>query len=429
MVWPRLRRRRRAPVAENRAGRVVVANASARLWMPKIAAGLARAGDLHAYCSPLGTTADEARRRWVPGRVRRALSLRALSDDVDRAHNRRLATGLDLLTVAAMRAGLPAARERLFAAKTRWFDLRVSLILGDGVEGVVAPNGAALATLRRAGGLGIAGFLDYPITHHRTNVRVMREEAGLVPDYAATIQGAEYRASDWDRLEAEVDAADYIFALGDFHRQSFLEAGVPESKLLDHPLGVDAELFSPRERLDDGVFRVIFSGQISQRKGISYLVEGFRRAAIPDSELLFIGRPIGPPDPWISTPGLRHVPNVPRYELPGLYASGDVYVMPSLLEGCCLTALEAMAMGLPTIVTPNTASVITDGEDGFVVPIRDPDAIAERLRALHADRRLGERLGAAGRATAERHDWRLYGDEMAALIRAALARRAPGSGG
>ena len=91
-----------------------------------------------------------------------------------------------------------------------------------------------------------------------------------------------------------------------------------------------------------------------------------------------MGEAVGSSEPWIREPRVRHVPPQPRSELRRIYLNADVYVLPSLAEGFGLTALEAMACGLPVILSEHTFAhdIVTDGKEGYVVPIRDADAIA-----------------------------------------------------
>ncbi|MBO0768208.1 MAG: glycosyltransferase family 4 protein, partial [Solirubrobacterales bacterium] len=161
-------------------------------------------------------------------------------------------------------------------------------------------------------------------------------------------------------------------------------------------------------------FRVIFCGQITQRKGISYLVEGFKRAGLPNAELLFVGMLIGGPHPWLGEPNIRHVGPLTRHQLPEVLRSGHVGVLPSLIEGYGATVVEGMACGLPAIVTPNTLAddVVEHDVDGWVVPIRDPDAIAAKLTLLYEDRELQRRMAKAARAKAEQYPWSRYGEAL-----------------
>jgi glycosyltransferase involved in cell wall biosynthesis len=163
---------------------------------------------------------------------------------------------------------------------------------------------------------------------------------------------------------------------------------------------------------------VLFVGQVTQRKGLSYLLEAFRLARLPASELLIVGQIYGSSRPWAGQPHVRHRPPMPQSELPSVYAAADVFVMPSIVEGSCLTALEAMASGIPVIVSEHTGTddLITEGQEGYVVPIRDPDAIAGRLRAVHDSSDARARMGTAARNQAERFSWDRYGRSVVEVV-------------
>ena len=197
------------------------------------------------------------------------------------------------------------------------------------------------------------------------------------------------------------------------------------------PLGVDLELFKPPAMRADHVgIQILFVGQLTQRKGLSYLLDGFRRAGIPGSELVLVGRPVGNAlDLVHKTPGVRHVAHMPRWLLPAAYAAADVYVLPSLVEGFPLTALEAMACGLPVIVSENTfgRDVVTDQADGYVVPIRDSAAIAERLQQLADDPMVRRRVGNAATIRARDFSWLHYGRRVANSIGNVLESGWPGA--
>ena len=97
----------------------------------------------------------------------------------------------------------------------------------------------------------------------------------------------------------------------------------------------------------------------------------------------------------------------------------DVFVFPSLFEGLALVQGEAISQGLPVITTPNSGGtdILRDGVDGFIVPIRDPDAIASRLLELYQDRALLQQMSDSARERAAQLDWK------ACKVRTVLAVR------
>jgi glycosyltransferase involved in cell wall biosynthesis len=148
------------------------------------------------------------------------------------------------------------------------------------------------------------------------------------------------------------------------------------------------------------------------RKGIHYLLEGFRQANLPDARLILAG-PVDPAFRGILDRyrGLyEEAGAVPRTQVRERYLDADVFVMPSLADSYGLVVSEAMSTGLPVIVSENTgmADLITDGREGYVVPIRDSGAIAEKLTFLYENREQLASMGAAAIATARSVDWSNY---------------------
>ena len=89
-----------------------------------------------------------------------------------------------------------------------------------------------------------------------------------------------------------------------------------------------------------------------------------------------------------------------------------MFVLPTLCDSFALVQLEAMACGVPVITTPNCGSVVRDGVDGFIVPIRDADAIADKVELLLTDRALRQRMGRNARARAREFTWGRYGERL-----------------
>ena len=105
----------------------------------------------------------------------------------------------------------------------------------------------------------------------------------------------------------------------------------------------------------------------------------------------------------------------------------DVLLFPSLCEGFGLVILEALACGLPVISTPHTGApdVLTDGVDGFIVPIRSAGAIAEKLELLLASPPLLAAMQHAAAAKARALSWEKYRAAIARLVQAQIAQSAP----
>jgi glycosyltransferase involved in cell wall biosynthesis len=107
-----------------------------------------------------------------------------------------------------------------------------------------------------------------------------------------------------------------------------------------------------------------------------------------------------------------------------LYAWADVLLLPSICEGSATVTYEALATGLPVICTHNTGSIVRDGIDGFIIPIRDPDAIVERLQRLLGDPKLREELAANAHRRSLDYDVAAYGQRLLETIHLAeLSRR------
>jgi glycosyltransferase involved in cell wall biosynthesis len=409
------------PRTDSQQGGVLVANPGGVTWMIETAAALARAGELSAYCSPFAYPRSQlpSIERRLPGPLgafaHKQLVRRATPAEIPPEQIRRLGNVAEVLNVIAARTQPPLP---IWSAITRnrsvVFDRAVSRRLSAGFGAVIGYNGTTLQTFRRARVLGVPTVLDYPIPHWSVVERLMNEEARLVPEYAPTLQGHYFEGWRKRRYDAEIEVADRLIMLSTYHQRTFESIGVDPSRMFIAPLCVDTELFTPAEGPPDGTFRVAFIGQITQRKGISYLVDGFLKAELEDAELLFIGRAVGSPEPWISAPRVRHVPAMPRSELPAVLRTCHVSALPSLIEGFGATTVEAMACGLPAIVSENSLAhdVIDDGVDGWVLPIRDSDAIAACLRRLYDDRQLQREMGRAARLKAEQYPWGRYGEAV-----------------
>jgi glycosyltransferase involved in cell wall biosynthesis len=192
------------------------------------------------------------------------------------------------------------------------------------------------------------------------------------------------------RQQRSVALADYFFVPSMFVKNSFLAAGIPEEKLLYLPYPVDLSTFTPpcNIRPPNRPLTISSAGGASLRKGTPYLLEAFSliKKKIPSARLKFVGK-LGPQiAPIASRLGYEKLPIefTSRMKHPDLVRwlhESDIYVLPSIEEGMVRSVAEAMACGLPVVTTANsgTNDFITDGVNGSIVPIRDPQSIADAV--------------------------------------------------
>jgi glycosyltransferase involved in cell wall biosynthesis len=271
-----------------------------------------------------------------------------------------------------------------------------------GVDLVHAFEGAALATFQAAKRMGKRTILDVPSAHERY-MQVVGE-------------------SPRPRIGQERLLADLLLAPSDFVVTCLMEAGAPADQILKIPYGVDPTRFRRQAGMrTDEVFRAVFVGRIQRRKGLSYLLEAWRRLALPRAELLVVGaadaegRRLLEPYRGICRFAGPH----PRHEIHRFYQQSDVFVFPSLAEGSALVTYEALACGLPLVTTPNSGSVVRDGIDGLVVGPGDVEGLCERIRFLYDHPEARQRMGAQGRDLIQRrYTWRHYRQRIGAAYAA-----------
>lgn len=242
--------------------------------------------------------------------------------------------------------------------------------------------------------------------------------------------GLPYRPIDRCIVERELqeyDECDLIFVPSSFAYRSFLQKGVSKERVVKIPYGVDLRLFRPAPK-EDAVFRVIYVGAISLPKGIPYLLEALASLRLPNFELWLIGSMHPEARPFLAKHegGYRYLGVIPRAELYKSYSQGSVFVIASIQEGLALVQAQAMACGLPVIATANTGAedLFTDGVEGFIVPIRSPEAIREKVLYLYEHPEVRDEMAkAALRRAQSLSGWDTYAEQAALCYRRALARR------
>ncbi|WP_167759002.1 glycosyltransferase family 4 protein [Blastococcus sp. TF02A-35] len=233
-----------------------------------------------------------------------------------------------------------------------------------------------------------------------------------------------------ESLDRELDQADIIIALSNAHAHSFVENGVDSTRLLLAPLGVDTELFAfrPRpSRVAEHPPQVLFVGQITQRKGLAYLINAMDlvRQAQPDVILKLVGSAHGDILSQLPPYVVWH-DAVAREHLAAHYHQADVFAFLSLAEGFAQTPLEAMACGLPVVMSRQAYGPdgpVRDGVEGFVLDARDVGGVAAKIVQLLADEATRQGMGAAAASRAREFTWERFAGKVRRDVLTVLAKR------
>jgi len=201
------------------------------------------------------------------------------------------------------------------------------------------------------------------------------------------------------------------------------------------PNGINLERFNPKvkpvDKYNDGLFNILFVGRLDPRKGVKYLLKAFPLIykQYPHCRLIVVGN--GFLTDYYKTyapDGLSHKIFFEGYvkpkDLPHYYAVADVFCSPAIGgESFGIVLLEAMASGKPIVASDITGycQLITDYQDGLLVPPKDPSAIAEAVIELIQNRELREEMSKRGLEKAREFSWHVIAKQVEQCYYKALA--------
>jgi glycosyltransferase involved in cell wall biosynthesis len=243
--------------------------------------------------------------------------------------------------------------------------------------------GTSLHTFRSGAALGAEVLELVAANSHVDNVARLHARAAA----DSGVRDSWLNRAQRRKTRREYAAADRIYVHSDYVRDSFLAAGVPASKLVRTVLRVAPRFRPPDRRPSDSTFRIAYVGRVEMTKGIALLLEAFERLPVSDATLTIVGG-------WATAAVRRHVearcaadPRIvvaPGDPLPVLHQA-DAFVSPSYEDGFGYAPMEALACGVPVVVSTDTGmkEYVRDGENGFVVPTGSAEAVLDALQTLH----------------------------------------------
>jgi len=296
-------------------------------------------------------------------------------------------------------------------------------------------SGVTLPALHWARPRQIPVVLERSSSHMRVQCQLLEQEYASL---GLAWQPATPTAVVSQELQ-EYDLASRIAVPSLFVKGSFLGQGTAADRLIHNRFGTNLKSFYPGKK-QDHIFRVIYSGHLSVRKGLHHLLRGFQAANLANAELLLVGGATQDTPQLLATADdrVRAIGHVPQPSLVNYYQNSSVFVMASIEEGLAYVQAEAMACGLPLICSTNTGGEdllrmagvepiqrgggIEEYPAGFLVPVRDSDAIATCLRWLAQDGELLQAKRQAALTIAQQElSWRHYGDRARASYQTLVA--------
>ena len=319
-----------------------------------------------------------------------------------------------------------------FASHLYWLDEMLLKNLADWLErsldvewtevfhGLDGTGPKAGRRVREAGKLWIC---DRGSSHILTQRELLAEEHA-----AWQVAPPKFSTDRLERCVAEYEEAHAITVPSQFARRSFVQHGIPAERVFVCPYGVDLSEFRPGVK-KDGIFRVIHVGQINVRKGIGHLLRAVEPLVKKQRcELWLVGEiDAGVQGLLDRYAGIFEYKGVcQRKDLWRFYSQASVLVLASVEEGLALVQAQAMACGVPVIATTNTGAedLFTDGVEGFIIPIRSPEKIREKIEWMIDNRELRDAMAAAALNRVKGlGGWNQYGERVVDVYKTLASRR------
>jgi len=386
------------------------------------ALALHKAGMLERYlCTFSGYETQSWWGRLLPEKERKRLQGKAIAD-----LSKDVITTIPLpyLTTQVLRRANMLSTNKSNAWASAWYD-HASRKHAQKAEIFHYVNSMGLQTAQAVKARGGLTICDIRTEHIDTQETILKTEyATLRLPYQSS------RSQLRERIIQEYQTADLLIVPSRYVRQTLIQQGILASRITILPYGANLGQFSQWQQQyrnrQGTAFHILFVGQITPRKGLHYLITAFNSIQLPHSDLWIFGRGeprykgmlermVHPNDKRVQFLGHR-----PQLELWQYYSQADVFVLPTISEGSALVIYEAMAAGLPVITTPNAGSVVRDGVDGFIVPIRDPQALAEKLVWLYEHPEARREMGRSAAQRVREFTWARYGERLLEVYRKIL---------
>ncbi len=257
----------------------------------------------------------------------------------------------------------------------------------------------------------------------RSSAHISYQNELMMDEYNDQNAKKKYVVNKWfiEKEMQEYENADIILAPSNFVKNTFDDINKKKIKVLG--FGADTDQFYPIDKIQKSkkYFDILFIGQKSLRKGLHYLIDAFQKFTHPNKRLHIVGSDTEDINFFknkIKNEKIIIYGHVPQFKLNSIINKCHVFVLPSIEDGFGIVVLQAAAAGCPSIVSQNTgaADFVSKNSCGFVVPIRDPNAIADNLQTFSDDRNLLNEFSSNALKASNNYTWSDYVDKLNDLI-------------
>ena len=287
-------------------------------------------------------------------------------------------------------------------------------------------HGGSIAMARK---LGVPVVVDHSIAHPAFL------DSQLAQEYAKNgkVLDIGLKSPFWRMVAEDCEWADIVLVNSYFVKRTFVEQGFPSDKIKVAYLGVRRDFVGLRNPTTvcgaRAELRLLFTGGFGFRKGGEYILEALKILSQKSSRKFsmdFVGSYEESKDliekyKQYDLP-IRFHGTVPQDDLKQYLSKADIYVFPSLAEGCASSGMEAMAAGLCVVATEESGLPIDDGRTGYIVPAKNAAAIAEKILALMDDEAEINRIGRnAMDLIRDKYSWDQYAENVKSIYAELLA--------
>ena len=269
--------------------------------------------------------------------------------------------------------------------------------------------------------------LERGSTHIEYQNEILIEEYKLL-----NLRSKEISKHIIEKEKKEYELADYIMVPTEYAKKTFLDKGFSEKKIIKNHYGVDLKefIYDRDQKEKNPKFRIIYTGTISVRKGIIYLLEAFNQLDLENSELMLIGNIekdlTSRLNKYKKNKKIVFKKSMKQNDLKKYYNISDVFVLNSIEDGFGMVILQAMACGLPVITSQNTggSEIIEDDKNGYIIPIRSTEILKKKISFLYNNPKRCFEMGMIAKEKVNsKYSWESYGKRQIDLYLSILKNK------